>query len=81
MVFQCFRQRHVSNAMTNCGLYRNMPKACPYVMMQCADYTPSLIVVAFCDFFVKFWRGEGRKFVENLPIFLKMGNFILYIQT
>ena len=27
IVFQCFRQRHVSNAITNCGLYRNMPKA------------------------------------------------------
>ena len=57
-----------------------MPKACPYVMMQFADYTPSLIVV-LCNIFVKFWRGEGRKIVQNLPIFLKMGNFILYIQT
>lgn len=50
-------------------------------MMQFVNLTPSLIVVAFCEIFVNFWRGEGRKIVENLPIFLKMGNFILYIQT
>ena len=43
IVFQCFRQRHVSNAMTNCGLYQNMPKACPYVMIQFFILAPFVI--------------------------------------
>ena len=34
IVFQCFRRRRVSKALIHCGLHRNMPKACPYVMTQ-----------------------------------------------
>ena len=34
IVFQCFRRRRVSKALIYCGLHRNMPKACPYVMTQ-----------------------------------------------
>ena len=34
LVFQCFRLWHVSKALIHCGLHRNMPKACPYVMTQ-----------------------------------------------
>ena len=41
IVFQCSRLRHVSKALIHCGLHRNMPKACPYVLTQ---FVPSLIV-------------------------------------
>ena len=34
IVFQCSRLRHVSNALIHCRLHRNMPKACPYVIMN-----------------------------------------------
>ena len=34
LLFQCSRRRRVSKALIHCGLHRNMPKACPYVMTQ-----------------------------------------------
>ncbi len=61
MVFQCFRQRHVSNAMTNCGLYQNMPKACPYVMIQ--FFTPTPIVIDLNYYYKraeKIWKKENK---------------------